>query len=76
VVEALSAVAERSLREIARELMAMDYTNKGGDPYSASCVKSMVDGRALNSRKRNWRGYFQAECKGPPGDHLADRGRF
>jgi hypothetical protein len=33
----------RSLREIARELMAMGYTNKGA-LYSASCVKSMVEG--------------------------------
>jgi DNA invertase Pin-like site-specific DNA recombinase len=34
----------RSLREIARELQAMGYTNKRGAPYSASCVKSMVEG--------------------------------
>jgi DNA invertase Pin-like site-specific DNA recombinase len=34
----------RSLREIARELQAMGYSNKRGAPYSASCVKSMVDG--------------------------------
>jgi DNA invertase Pin-like site-specific DNA recombinase len=34
----------RSLREIARELQALGYTNKQGQPYSASCVKSMVDG--------------------------------
>lgn len=32
----------RSLREIARELAAMGYTNKRGATYSASCVKSMV----------------------------------
>jgi hypothetical protein len=32
----------RSLREIASELAVMDYTNKRGAPYSASCVKSMV----------------------------------
>jgi hypothetical protein len=35
----------RSLREIARELAAQGYTNKCGAPYSASCVKSMIDGR-------------------------------
>jgi hypothetical protein len=34
----------RSLREIARELAAMGYTNDRGAPYSASCVKSMVEG--------------------------------
>jgi len=34
----------KSLREIARELQAMGYSNKQGQPYSASCVKSMVDG--------------------------------
>jgi DNA invertase Pin-like site-specific DNA recombinase len=34
----------RSLREIARELLAMGYSNKRGAPYSASCVKSMVEG--------------------------------
>jgi DNA invertase Pin-like site-specific DNA recombinase len=34
----------RSLREIASELQAMGYANKRGAPYSASCVKSMVDG--------------------------------
>jgi DNA invertase Pin-like site-specific DNA recombinase len=34
----------RSLREIARELMTMGYTNKQGTPYTASCVKSMIDG--------------------------------
>jgi DNA invertase Pin-like site-specific DNA recombinase len=34
----------RSLREIARELAAMGYTNKRGAPYAASCVKSMVEG--------------------------------
>jgi hypothetical protein len=35
----------RSLREIASELAAMGYRNKNGAPYSASCVKSMVEGR-------------------------------
>ena len=35
----------RSLREIGRELKEMGYTNKRGTPYSASCVKSMVEGR-------------------------------
>jgi hypothetical protein len=35
----------RSLREIARELKEMGYANKRGTPYSASCVKSMVEGR-------------------------------
>ena len=34
----------RSLRETARELAAMGYTNKQGAPYSASCVKSMISG--------------------------------
>jgi DNA invertase Pin-like site-specific DNA recombinase len=32
----------RSLREVARELAAMGYVNKGGRPYSASCIRSMV----------------------------------
>jgi hypothetical protein len=36
----------RLLREIARELAAMDYTNHRGAPYLASCVKSMVEGPA------------------------------
>ena len=34
----------RSLREIAGEFQAMRYSNKPGSPYSASCVKSMVEG--------------------------------
>jgi hypothetical protein len=34
----------RSLREIAQELLAMGYTTKRGEPYSASCIKSMVEG--------------------------------
>lgn len=34
----------RSLRDIARELQAMGYSNKQGQPYSASCIKSMVEG--------------------------------
>jgi hypothetical protein len=34
----------RSLRDIAQELMAMGYANRRGKPYSASCVKSMVEG--------------------------------
>ena len=34
----------RSLRDIARELMAMGYANKRGAQYSASCIKSMVEG--------------------------------
>jgi hypothetical protein len=34
----------RSRREIARELQAMGYSNKQGTPYSASCVKSMIEG--------------------------------
>src|SRR5262249_43121744 len=34
----------RSLRDIARELQAMGYSNKQGAPYSASCVKSMIEG--------------------------------
>jgi hypothetical protein len=33
----------RSLREIARQLALMGFTNKSGAPYSASCIKSMVD---------------------------------
>jgi len=36
----------RSLREIARELQAMGYSNKQGAPYSASCVKSMVESQS------------------------------
>src|SRR5262245_14658510 len=36
----------KSLREIARELALMGYVNKRGAPYSASCVKSMVEGPA------------------------------
>ena len=35
----------RSLREIAAELAAVGYTNKSGEEYSASCVKSMVESR-------------------------------
>jgi hypothetical protein len=34
----------RSLRAIAHELQAMGYSNRRGAPYSASCVKSMVEG--------------------------------
>ena len=34
----------RSLREIARELAVMGYANKHDEPYSASCVKSMMEG--------------------------------
>jgi hypothetical protein len=34
----------RSPREIASELATMGYTNKSGAPYSASCIKSMVEG--------------------------------
>jgi hypothetical protein len=30
--------------EIAAELAQLGCTNKKGAPYSASCVKSMVDG--------------------------------
>jgi len=32
----------RSLREIARELAAMGYANRSGQPYSASCIRSMI----------------------------------
>ena len=39
----------RSLREIARELAAMGYSNKQGAPYSASCVKSMVEGPSVRA---------------------------
>jgi hypothetical protein len=35
----------RSLRQIGSELAAMGYTNNNGARYSASCVKSMIDGR-------------------------------
>lgn len=35
----------RSLREIAIELATMGYSNKSGAPYSASCIKSMVEAR-------------------------------
>jgi DNA invertase Pin-like site-specific DNA recombinase len=34
----------RSLRAIAAELAAMGFTNRNGAPFSASCVKSMVEG--------------------------------
>jgi DNA invertase Pin-like site-specific DNA recombinase len=34
----------RSLRDIARELQAMGYSNKQRQPYSASCIRSMVEG--------------------------------
>jgi DNA invertase Pin-like site-specific DNA recombinase len=34
----------RSLRNIARELQTMGFSNMKGLPYSASCIKSMVDG--------------------------------
>jgi hypothetical protein len=34
----------RSLRAIGSELAAMGYQNRNGAPYSASCVKSMVEG--------------------------------
>jgi DNA invertase Pin-like site-specific DNA recombinase len=34
----------RSLRDIARELLAMGYSNSQGQPYSASSIKSMLDG--------------------------------
>jgi DNA invertase Pin-like site-specific DNA recombinase len=34
----------RSLREIARELAARGFVNKRGAPYSASCVRSMIQG--------------------------------
>jgi hypothetical protein len=40
----------RSLRAIASELAAMGYQNKNGAPYSASCVKSMVQGPLPASR--------------------------
>ena len=39
----------RSLRDIARELAAMGYTNRNSAPYSASCVKSMVEGPTLGT---------------------------
>jgi len=32
----------RSLREVARELAAMVHVNKKGQPYSASCIRSML----------------------------------
>jgi DNA invertase Pin-like site-specific DNA recombinase len=34
----------KSLREIARELQAMGYSNKQGQQHSASSIKSMVEG--------------------------------
>ncbi len=34
----------RSLREIAKELHTMGYSNKRGEPHSASSIKSMVEG--------------------------------
>jgi hypothetical protein len=36
--------ASQVIAAIALELQAMGYTNKRGAPYSASCVKSMVEG--------------------------------
>jgi DNA invertase Pin-like site-specific DNA recombinase len=33
----------RSLRDIARELATMGFVNKRGVPYSASCIKSMLE---------------------------------
>jgi hypothetical protein len=45
----------RSLRDIARELRAMGYSNKQGAPYSASCVKSMVEGPTLRQLRRSLR---------------------
>ena len=36
----------RSLREIARELAEQGFVNKRGAPYSASCVRSMIQGPA------------------------------
>jgi DNA invertase Pin-like site-specific DNA recombinase len=38
----------RSLRDIARELQAMGYSNSEGQPYSASSIKSMLDGPSPN----------------------------
>jgi DNA invertase Pin-like site-specific DNA recombinase len=35
----------RSLRDIAKELATMGFKNKNGALYSASCIKSMVEGR-------------------------------
>jgi hypothetical protein len=42
----------RSLREIANELAAMGFKSKNGALYSASCIKSMVEGPlpAIHSR--------------------------
>jgi hypothetical protein len=34
----------RSLRQIAQDLHTMGYANRQGRPYSASCIKSMVEG--------------------------------
>lgn len=42
----------RSLREIARELATMGYVNKKGQPYSASCVRSML-GCLPSARERD-----------------------
>jgi hypothetical protein len=42
---ALTQGAPKITREIARELKEVGYANKRGTPYSASCVKSMVEGR-------------------------------
>jgi hypothetical protein len=36
----------RSLHDIARELAQMGFTNRNGAPYSAACIKSMVEGPA------------------------------
>jgi hypothetical protein len=40
----------RSLRDIARKLQTMGYSNKQGQPYSASCIKSMVEGPCADAR--------------------------
>jgi hypothetical protein len=50
-----AAATGRSLREIANELATMGYKNKNGAPYSASCVKSMVEpAYGHRAREQQW----------------------
>jgi hypothetical protein len=41
--------AQRAQKVTEGDLQAICYTNKRGAPYSASCIKSMLKGRSLNS---------------------------
>jgi DNA invertase Pin-like site-specific DNA recombinase len=58
----------KSLREIAAELAEMGFTNKSGAPYSASCVKSMIEGplpRAMSSSRPRHRPHHPAHAARP-----------